>query len=92
MQSSAADVQWRYFSFVPEVSPATRRGLIAAIQIRFNFAGGSAMQSTVIHWTMIQIRIPSVYIIATSKFPIMSYKPCWHNTITRHAGYVHVCI
>ena len=35
--------------------------------VRFNFAGDNVIQSTDIHWTVTQILVPSVYIIAPSQ-------------------------
>ena len=54
--------------------------LTVRVQISFNFAADNVMQSTGIHWVVMQILVPPVYIITASQVFNHGYKPCWYGT------------
>ena len=79
-------VQQMYTGHCVWDSPVIARELTTAVEIRFNFAADNVMWSTVIHWTVTQILVPPVCIIATSqvsnhssqaRFTWYRYLACW---------------
>ena len=86
MDSSAADVHWQYSSFVFGIPPVVTCELTTAVPIRLIFTVDNVMWSTVVCWTVTQILVSPVYIIATSEVSnhglqtILTWPPhqaCW---------------